>query len=351
MLALAVGLALDRRLVEALRSPWLWLGSGACARPLGPEPPLAGDARLAAARARRGHPPGRGGREPRDARPVPAPRRGAAAGAGAGRGLCGRSCAIRRSARGVRSDLAYPALLVLLFAVGAKPYYAAPLVVCLLAPGGVVVERWLRTTLRAVLVGAAIVLTAATSLVVGLPVVPVEELHSTPVADVNEDAIETVGWPAFARTVAEVHRGLSEDERATRGRVRRQLRRGRRRRPLRPRARAPARVLRAQRVRALRHPAGLRGAGDRARLRRPERRLHGLPRRRRGSTTGSSSRTRSRAARSSSASALASRGASCGRRSATSTPRRQTSRYDESPANRAFRARGVTRRASRLSPA
>jgi hypothetical protein len=110
---------------------------------------------------------------------------------------------------------AYPALLFLLLAVGAKPYYVGPLVVCLLAPGAVVVERWLQTTARAVLVGAAIAVSAAVSIVIALPVIPAERLAGTLVAEVNEDAIETVGWPELARTVAEVHRSLAEAERAT----------------------------------------------------------------------------------------------------------------------------------------
>ena len=214
VLALAVGLALDRRLVDALRSPWLWLGAALAlvlwapnllwqATHGWPQLELAEDI---------------GQDEAGESRATLVPFQLLAVGPLLVPVLAVGLWALLRDP-GLRPwralGFAYPAMLALLFAVGAKPYYAAPLVVCLLAPGGVVVERWLRTTLRAVLVGAAIVLTAATSLVVGLPVVPVEDLHSTPVADANEDAIETVGWPAFVRTVAEVHRGLSEDERAT----------------------------------------------------------------------------------------------------------------------------------------
>jgi hypothetical protein len=57
--------------------------------------------------------------------------------------------------------------------------------------------------------------TAAVSLVVALPVIPADRLGDTFVAEVNEDAIETVGWPALARTVAEVYDALPERERAT----------------------------------------------------------------------------------------------------------------------------------------
>ena len=223
VLALGVGLALDRRLGEVLRSPWLWLGAALAlllwapnllwqATHGWPQLELAEDIRQD---------------EAGESRATLVPFQLLAVGPVLVPILAGGLWALLRDP-GLRPGraigIAYPALLVLLFAVGAKPYYATPLLVCLLAPGGVVVERWLRTSLRAVLVGAAIVLTAATSLVIGLPVVPVEDLHSTPVADVNEDAIETVGWPALVRTVADV-RSLAERGRARRrGRVRRQLR-------------------------------------------------------------------------------------------------------------------------------
>ena len=58
-------------------------------------------------------------------------------------------------------------------------------------------------------------LTAAFSLVLALPVVPVGSLHDSPVADVNEDAIETVGWPELVRQVADVHASLPAADRAT----------------------------------------------------------------------------------------------------------------------------------------
>jgi Dolichyl-phosphate-mannose-protein mannosyltransferase len=207
VLALAVGLALDRRLLEALRSPWLWLGAGLAvalwlpnlvwqATNGWPQLELAQDIREDEA-----------GESRATLLPFQLLATGPLLVPILVAGLWGlfRDPALRPwRALG----FAYPVLLVLLFAAGAKPYYAAPLVVCLLAPGAVVVERWLRTTARAVLVGAAIAVTAAVSVVLGLPVIPAERLAGTVVAEANEDAIETVGWPAFARTVAEVHRGL-----------------------------------------------------------------------------------------------------------------------------------------------
>jgi 4-amino-4-deoxy-L-arabinose transferase-like glycosyltransferase len=110
--------------------------------------------------------------------------------------------------------LAYPSLLVLLLLLGAKPYYAAPLLLCLLAPGAVVAERWLRSTTRHVLLGTAIVLNGVIAVPLALPVVPARSLHATPIADVNEDAIETIGWPGLVRTVARVYERLPASQRA-----------------------------------------------------------------------------------------------------------------------------------------
>jgi Dolichyl-phosphate-mannose-protein mannosyltransferase len=111
--------------------------------------------------------------------------------------------------------LAYPFLVAVLFLLGGKPYYSAPLLVCLLAPGGLVLERWLRSRLRAALVVGATAASAAVSGVLALPLVPVERLHATPLPDVNEDAAETVGWPELVRTVAAVHAGLTRPQRST----------------------------------------------------------------------------------------------------------------------------------------
>ena len=210
--SLAVGLALDRRLVEALRSRWLWLGAAVAlalwlpnllwqATNGWPQLELAADIRED---------------EAGESRVTLLPFQLLVAGPllvpVLAVGLWGllRDPALRPWRV---LGFAYPVLLVLLFALGAKPYYAAPLLGCLLAPGAVVVERWLTSSARAVLVGAAIAVTAAISVVLALPVIPVERLHDTPIADINEDAIETVGWPAFVRTVAHVHSHLPDGQR------------------------------------------------------------------------------------------------------------------------------------------
>lgn len=111
--------------------------------------------------------------------------------------------------------LAYPIQLALVFVLAGKPYYPAALLVCLLAPGAVVAERWATTFTRTAVLGTAIASTALFSIVLALPVVPVSRLQSTPIPDINEDAAETVGWPELVRTVADVFERLPAAERRT----------------------------------------------------------------------------------------------------------------------------------------
>jgi 4-amino-4-deoxy-L-arabinose transferase-like glycosyltransferase len=110
---------------------------------------------------------------------------------------------------------AYLVLLVSVFVTAGKPYYAAPFLLVLLAPGSVLLERWLVTPARRVALAVALVVAFAISAVVVLPVLPADEIGGTPIADLNEDAVETIGWPRFVRTVASVYQRLPEAERTT----------------------------------------------------------------------------------------------------------------------------------------
>jgi Dolichyl-phosphate-mannose-protein mannosyltransferase len=110
---------------------------------------------------------------------------------------------------------AYLALLVVVFVTGGKPYYAAPFLYGLLAAGTVLVERWLRRPIRLAAIAAILSVSIAVAVVVALPVLPADRIGGTPIADLNEDAIETVGWPQLARTVARVYEGLPAAERRT----------------------------------------------------------------------------------------------------------------------------------------
>jgi hypothetical protein len=98
----------------------------------------------------------------------------------------------------------YLVLLVVFVVTEAKPYYLAGMFPVLLGAGAQPVVDWAQGRLRWVLVGAALAVSLAIDGFLFLPVVPVDALADTPVVDVNYDAGEQVGWPTFARTVAEV---------------------------------------------------------------------------------------------------------------------------------------------------
>ncbi len=113
--------------------------------------------------------------------------------------------------------VAYPVLVIVFLVTGGKPYYLCGAYPALLAAGAEAALRWARRgragAHAGVLVGVALGLSAAVSAVLFLPVVPVSALHSTPIVDINYDAGETVGWPAFARTVGGVYDGLPDSVR------------------------------------------------------------------------------------------------------------------------------------------
>lgn len=102
--------------------------------------------------------------------------------------------------------VAFVVLLGLVLLLGGKPYYVCGMYPVLLAAGAEPVARWLRSGARSVLrtplAGVAAAVGLVVNVVLFLPVVPVDRLADTPVVDVNYDAGETVGWPAFADTVA-----------------------------------------------------------------------------------------------------------------------------------------------------
>jgi hypothetical protein len=79
----------------------------------------------------------------------------------------------------------------------------------------VVIGRWLTTRARVAAVGGLLVLNAAVAVAIVLPVVPADRLQATPIPDLDEDAIETVGWPQLAGTVGRVYASLPAAERRT----------------------------------------------------------------------------------------------------------------------------------------
>ena len=105
--------------------------------------------------------------------------------------------------------VAYPVLLAFTYAAGSQTYYATGLLAVLFAAGCVPVATWARTWALVVVV----VLNAVACLAISLPLVPVERLGETPIADINSSAQDAVGWPAYVRQIAEVHAALPEADR------------------------------------------------------------------------------------------------------------------------------------------
>lgn len=110
---------------------------------------------------------------------------------------------------------AWVVLAVVFMATGGKPYYLAGLLPALLGAGAVQVDGWLkrgRMRAREAALVAAVAASAAVGAVISLPVLPVDSLG--PVIAMNEDVGETIGWPDLVQTVARVHRGLPDADRA-----------------------------------------------------------------------------------------------------------------------------------------
>ena len=112
---------------------------------------------------------------------------------------------------------AYPILAVAFMATGGKPYYLAGFLPVLLAAGAQPTVDWMqraRPRFRRGLIVAALVLSAL-ELPITLPIVPVSDVHKTPLVALNYDAGETIGWPAFVAEIASAYRSLPAGQRAT----------------------------------------------------------------------------------------------------------------------------------------
>jgi len=100
---------------------------------------------------------------------------------------------------------AWIVLAAAFIALGGKPYYLAGLLPLMLAAGAEPVERWLdrgRAGLRRVSLYVALAGSAVVAALISLPLLPTDRLD--PVIAVNDDVGATIGWPNFARTVADV---------------------------------------------------------------------------------------------------------------------------------------------------
>jgi 4-amino-4-deoxy-L-arabinose transferase-like glycosyltransferase len=121
---------------------------------------------------------------------------------------------LARSPRWRAFALAYALLAVLIVAVDGKPYYLGGMYPMLLAAGAQPVQRWAHSVARRWLVGTALVLTAVTSAVLMLPVLPARELPGTPIVALQPISADSVGWPQLAAAISRAYRSLPAEEQA-----------------------------------------------------------------------------------------------------------------------------------------
>lgn len=106
-----------------------------------------------------------------------------------------------------------------LLLLGGQFYYTTGFLLILFAAGAPVAERWVRslpdaTARRAGLLTRMLVVGVATSAVVALPVVPERLLTLTPMPLMNPAVGDQIGWPTYARQVADAHRTLPPADRS-----------------------------------------------------------------------------------------------------------------------------------------
>ncbi len=109
----------------------------------------------------------------------------------------------------------WPVVFAIVLLVGGKGYYDAPLLLVTGAAGAVVTVDWAgRGAVRArqALLAAGAAVAVAGSAILLLPVLPADRLPGF-VVDVNYDAGEMIGWPAFTDSLAAVHRDLPPEQR------------------------------------------------------------------------------------------------------------------------------------------
>jgi 4-amino-4-deoxy-L-arabinose transferase-like glycosyltransferase len=112
--------------------------------------------------------------------------------------------------------LAYPLLCVAVLLAGGKSYYALPLLLVLIAAGCQPTVDWAtrgRQGLRRVAAAAGLVLAAATSAVVTLPVLPASAVNA--VLPVNAEQGEQIGWPELTSAVATAWSQLPAEDRTS----------------------------------------------------------------------------------------------------------------------------------------
>jgi len=110
--------------------------------------------------------------------------------------------ALLRDARLRCIPWAYLAVAVFVLAGGSGPYYTFGLMMPLFAAGCVATAQWAAGRAgRWSLVVAGVVVSEAMGAVVALPLVPVDDLKSTPIGAINQTARDQIGWPRYVQQI------------------------------------------------------------------------------------------------------------------------------------------------------
>jgi hypothetical protein len=111
--------------------------------------------------------------------------------------------------------VAFLAAVVLPGLAGGAPYYLLGLVGVVYAAGCVAVSaRLAESAARRRLTVGAVGVNAAVAAVVGLPIIPLPSVRSTPVMAVNQGARDSVGWLQYVHQVKTAYETLAPTERA-----------------------------------------------------------------------------------------------------------------------------------------
>ena len=117
----------------------------------------------------------------------------------------------RPAGRGFRPlAWAYLAGIVLALASGGRPYYPLPLAAVLVVAGAV---AWSSEQVAPRRVAVLLAVHVVVGGVLALPLLPARVLVDTPIPELNDALVETIGWPELTAQVADVVADLPADER------------------------------------------------------------------------------------------------------------------------------------------
>jgi hypothetical protein len=106
--------------------------------------------------------------------------------------------------------VAFPLILLFTFVAGSQFYYPFGLLAVLFAAGCVPTAQFVSRSARwwRPVLGIGVAVNAAVSAVLGLPLLPLSILGSSPVPSVSQVAADQVGWPTYVQQVANAYKEL-----------------------------------------------------------------------------------------------------------------------------------------------